>query len=205
MITAYDPFTKKVFLQRARGLFTYEYGASQTARVNRWTKLHDEAIVGYAQMSGTIDPIRRQFVLVGGYNDPGTFVMNLDGPDYNPQRITTTNGGVIEGTQAPGLAYDPGSARILAWDGSRRATNPSSVWSLNLETGQWTEIQTDGSGMGLNTGSTGTFGRWRYVPTLNQFVAVPEIDQNAWLFSPDGGPPPDTTPPASPTNLRFKA
>ena len=194
MITAYDPVTKKVFFQRARGLYTYEYGDSKTSRVNTWTKLHDEAIAGYSQMSGTIDPVRRKFVLVGGASSPGTYLMDLDGPDYKPKRLNTTNGAVIEGTQAPGLAYDPGTDRILAWDGSRKAVNPSAVWSLNVDTGNWTLIQTEGSSMSV-TGSTGTFGRWRYVPALNQFVAVSAIGQNAWLYSNSGTSVQDTLPP----------
>ena len=203
MITAYDPVTKKVFFQRSRGLFTYEYGASKTSRVNTWTKLNDKAIVGYDQMSGTIDPVRRKFVFVGGASNPGTYIIDLNSSDPSPQKLTTTNGAIIEGTQAPGIAFDPNTSRILAWDGSRLTTNTSAVWSLNVDTGTWTLVESEGSGMSVNTSSTGTFGRWRYAPSLDQFVAVISIDQNAWLYSNDGSPgqPPDVTPPDPPSNL----
>ena len=213
-ITAYDPETKKVFMQRQRGFFAYEYGDSKTSRVNEWTKLNDKAIGGYQQMSGTIDPVRRKFVLVGGYKKRGTWLIDLDDSSPSPERLKTTNGAVIEGTQAPGIAYDPGSDRILAWDGSRRSKNSSSVWSLNVDSGQWTEIETEGSGMSVS-GSTGTFGRWRYVPALKQFIAVISTKENAWLFStssaegktvsnispppPSGGKKPVSNDPTSPS------
>ena len=183
MITAYDPETKKVFLQRERGLYTYEYGDSKTSRENTWTKLNDKAIPGYNQMSGTIDPIRRQLVLVGGWKRPGTWLIDIDDSSPKPERVKTTNGEVIERAQAPGVAYDPGTKRILAWDGSRRSKDPSAVWSLDLDAKQWTQLETQGGGPSINKGSTGSYGRWRYVPALSQFVAVISVKQNAWLFS----------------------
>ena len=195
MITAYDPVTNKVFFQRERGLFTYEYGNSKTSRVNTWTKLNDEAIPGYNQMSGTIDPVRRKFVFVGGASTPGTYLIDIDSSNPSPQQLTTTNGGVIESAQAPGVAYDPNTNRILAWDGSRLTTNTSTVWSLNVDTGNWTLAHAEGSGMAVNTNSTGTYGRWRYAPSIDKFVAVISVDQNARLYSNSGAPGQDTIPP----------
>ena len=192
VISAYDPVTKKVFVKNNNHFFTYEYGDSPTSQVNHWIRLDNSFIPGYAQMSGTIDPVRRKFIFVGGASSPGTYLIDLDGPDYTPQELVTTNGAVIEGTQAPGVAFDPETSRILAWDGSRVSVNPSEVWSLDVDRGEWTLIQTEGSGMSVS-GSTGTFGRWRYVPSLNQFVSVISVNQNARLFSTDIDG--DTTPP----------
>jgi len=141
--------------------------------------------------------VRRQLVLVGGNTTPHTYLVSVDGtPNYALRPLSTSNGASIEGTQAPGLAFEPTTKAILAWDGSHKNSNPSTVWSLNPDTGQWTLKTSTGTSLTTNPKSTGTYGRWQYVPTLNKFVGVMDIDQNAWLYQTSGtDDPTDTSPP----------
>ena len=81
----------------------------------------------------------------------------------------------VTSQQSPGIAYDPVADRIVAWHGG------SSVYTLDMATGVWTEVA-------VNPGPTaaapqwGTFGRWGYVPQYGIFVLINDIDQNAWVF-----------------------
>ena len=193
VLTAYDKQTRKVFVRTPSDLYTYDYDA------NVWERLATDNIAGFTWFySMTLDPVRRKLVLVGGRDTPHTYLISLDGnPNYNLTPLSTSNGQSIEGTQAPGVAFDPTTNNIIAWDGSKRNSNLSTVWSLNPETGQWTLKASTGTSMVTNPSSTGTYGRWQYVPQLNKFVGVADVDQNAWLYQISGtGNPTDTSPPS---------
>jgi hypothetical protein len=42
-----------------------------------------------------------------------------------------------------------------------------------------------GKGSTRNNGSKGVFGRWRYSPKSNVFIAINSVDRNVWLYQPD--------------------
>jgi hypothetical protein len=193
LLSAYDKVTKKVFIRASFGLYTYDYDA------NTWELLSLDQISGSIwAYSMTLDPVRRQLVLVGGDSSPHTYLIPLDGnPDYALIPLATSNGESIEGTKAPGLAFEPTTKTILAWDGSKRNSNLSTVWSLNPDTGQWALKASTGTSMVTNPRSAGTYGRWQYVPKLNKFVGVMDVDQNAWFYQASGtGEITDTAPPS---------
>ena len=140
--------------------------------------------------SAAIDLHHRKFVIVG---PAGVHLIDLDSGNYAPQKLTTTGPNtIVEDGRSPGLAFDSIRNVIVAWDGSDRGTTPETVYNLDLDTAQWVAYTAPGGPAG--GGTTGTFGRWQFVPNLNAFVVVNSVDENAFLFEADTSLI-DTTPP----------
>ena len=88
--------------------------------------------------------------------------------------LATTNAPGVLSESSPGVGYDPVADRIVVWSGG------SSVYALNMDTKAWTQVATN-TGPGA-AASTGTFGRWAYIPQYRVFALINDIDQNAWVF-----------------------
>lgn len=163
-MTAYDAATKQVFVKDQRYFFSY------SVETGAYTKLNTEYQAVDYHLSATIDPKRRQFVMVGN----GVQVIDLN--TYKMTTLNTTNAPELVTSQhAPGVAYDPVADRIVAWRGG------SEVWALNMDTGVWTQVATN-AGPTTPAYVMGVFGRWDYIPAYKVFVLVNSIDENAWVF-----------------------
>jgi hypothetical protein len=159
----YDPVSKRVLLHDNAAL--YRYDLEQDA----FEQLLAEDEIDY-HMSGVIEPQARKLVLVGTGN---VLVYDIDGDDHSRKPLDTTGADELVGSVYPGLAYDPDSGHIVAWNGGDTA------YSLDLDTGIWTAL-TSPNGPGV-ANETGTFKRWRYVGD-SSFVLVNGPRQNAFLF-----------------------
>jgi hypothetical protein len=97
---------------------------------------------------------------------------------------------------APGLAYDPVSKKLVGWHGG------ADVYTLDTATWQWSRVSPAATNAVVPTApnSNGTFGRFRYVPSKNVFVAVNRVDENVYFYklSAGGGIAPPAAP-AKPT------
>ena len=188
LASAYDPLTQNVFVRTEWQFYSYNYDA------NAWQKLGGLSFLpDFSLSSAVIDPTNRLYVVVG---PAGVYIIELDSGDYTPRPISTSGPNVIiDDGRSPGLAYDPERKVIVAWDGSDRGTTPDTVYDLQIDpiagTGQW--VATSAPGGPSGGGTRGTFGRWRYVPSLKAFVVVNHVDENAFLYRANTNP--DTTPP----------
>ena len=175
--SAYDPVTKKVFMRTNRYLYAYDFDN------NSWERLSgDDLISGFSFKSAAIDPVRRKFVIVGGKSAGSVHVIDLSpGSNYQQTQLTTTGDTTMVQGKSPGVAYDPVNDRIVAWDGARESTPPiDTVYALNLDTLIWS-AHTFPNGPTQDV-TTGTFGRFAYVPSLQAIVAVSSVDENAFLL-----------------------
>lgn len=172
--TAYDPNTQKVLVHTESAHTTlYSYDPLNKT----YQKLGNTEIYLDYHMTGVVDPIKKKFVIVGGGTSANGGVVVYDigpGSTYQPQRLTTTGGSAIVNSLYPGLAFDPVSGRIIAWNGG------DTVYSLNLDTNVWTAITYPG-GPGPAQ-ETGTNKRWSYSPESGVFVLVNSMDQNAYTL-----------------------
>ncbi len=198
IVTAYDPNTGLVFLYD--DLFFYSYNPS----TNAYTRLTSvQQAIGY-HLNATIDPVRKKFIMVGFDSVAGGGrVWSVDiapGSTYSLQQVATNGGSAIIGTLYPGVAYDPVADRIVGWSDN----TPNVVYSLNLDTRQWTATSASG---GPTPAGNGTHGRWRYSPTSNAFVLVNRVDDDVLIYraSTAGGGAPDTQAPSTPTALAASA
>ncbi len=179
-VSAYDPLTGKVFfVNTAAPLHQYD------PITDTWTKLTDLSIGNYK--SGTIDPKRRKFVIVGA-----GVVYAYDLPpktDFSRKTLITTGANEITSGARIGIVYDPVSDRIIAWNGG------ADLYSLNLDTLVWTKIPPAPSNTVIPTAAaaTGTYGRFQYIPSKNAFIVVNSIDENVFIYkSPSNATPAPT-------------
>jgi len=179
MDTAYDPNTGKVFVDDLQYLYSYDLSANSYTRYD-----NSQQGINY-HTTAVIDPKRKKFVMLGAGD---AWIIDI-GPTstYAIQPLTTSGGSAIINSDYPGLAYDPVSDRIVAWNGG------NTVYSLNLDTNVWTSATYTGGPAAM---ANGTYKRWSYSPALNLFVSYNSVDSNGYAFrlTPASGSS-DTTPP----------
>jgi hypothetical protein len=175
-VAAYDPDTRKVYIHDAQYLYSYTY------ETNTYARLSSAQSLGQS-LTATVDTKRKLFVIVG---EGRVYAYSLAaGSNYARQSWSTTGATGAMQAGAIGLAYDPASDRIVAWDGG------NTVYSLNPDTKVWTAI-TNASGPGPAL-SNGTYGRFAYSPASGVFVVVNSVDSNAYALrlSASSGIPPN--------------
>jgi hypothetical protein len=167
MVSAYDPATGNMLVCGPNSNNALmEFNPTN----NTWTtKINYSCAYG---QNAALDPDMRAFVAVGnGY----MLVFNLNGGTRENWSSSTNGPDNVINARYPGIEYDPVSKRLVAWAGGR------DVYSLNIQTRTWTRH----TGTGDNPGSaisTGTFNRWRYVPSKNVFIVVNSIDANVFAY-----------------------
>lgn len=185
-VTAYNPFTQKVYIADQATLYSYSYESDQ------YTALTSHSIG--QEMTGVFDSKRQLFVMVG---NGVVYAYDVSAnSNYQRQTWNTSGGSSIVNANNPGVAYDPVTDRIVGWNGG------NTVYSLDPTTKVWTPTSFSG-GPGPAV-STGTFKRWAYSAASGVFVVVNSVDSNAFaLRLAAGGTPPsaDTTAPTTPTNV----
>jgi hypothetical protein len=166
-MTAYDPVTGLVFLHDRQYLYSFD------SRQNSYTRL-SSANAGFSYFgAATIDPERRLFVVFTGN---GIAYYSIDeGSSYRQQNLSTSGGGPIVGASYPGVAYDPTTDRIVGWS----AGSGDSVYALNVDTRQWSQISYSG---GPRAVANGTHGRFRYSAASGVFVLANRVDDNVYIL-----------------------
>jgi hypothetical protein len=87
--------------------------------------------------------------------------------------------------EGPGLAYAKGF--LYGWANGDKVYRLDNLDLVN-QTGTWTELDFGGTGPTIDPNQyQGTYGRFRYSPKLDVFVAVNHVDANVWVAR-----PPDT-------------
>ncbi len=167
---AYDPDTQRVYYGSAGGLFAYDYGA------NAWTMVASDYI---ESMTSAIDTTRGLLVMVGNNS---VYAYDVGAGDFRRQDWSTAGSGDLLTDSPPGFDYDPTTDRFVGWRGG-------AVYALDPESQQWTAYDVEGG----PSHDDGVYGRWRYVPEINAFIAVTATDTDVYFFKfSEGGeiPPP---------------
>jgi hypothetical protein len=123
--------------------------------------------------TAAIDPGRELFVTIG---NGITWTFDLTDPTAGATQLTTTGPTQIESVRGAGLAYHPGSGKMVAWSGGK------SAHTLDLDTGEWTTVPSTGTVDPGPQTPLGTFGRWRYVPSKDIFIVVTSVDLNVFAY-----------------------
>lgn len=111
-------------------------------------------------------PVLQRFIVMGG----GYFkVFDTATSPATLLSVTPTGGTDLIAAKGPGLAYDPISGNIVGWCGG------NTVYFLDCLT--WTFTTQTHLG-GPVAASGGTWGRFRYVPSIDGFVTVNSVDAN---------------------------
>jgi hypothetical protein len=165
--TVYDPLSKKVYLFLHGELYDYDYDQ------DRWSQLDNDEI-SWSAFGLAIDTKRNVLVAAG---NGSIWAYDLDQQPYQRQYWSTSGGNEIVNAYAPGLEYDPVRDRIVGWAGG-------DVYSLNVDAKQWTRISVEG---GPDKVVRDTFGRFRYVPEYDVFIAISHVDEDVYFFKPAAG------------------
>jgi Kelch motif len=163
---------------------------SQRAALQAYDPSRDAWTAGWAptrvrvHATAAIDPARREFYVIGSgvSASPQMLRWNLDRPGP-PEDVTgrTTGDTDIEAAYGPGFDYDAARRRLVAWGGG------TDVYVLDAESLRWTRVPaaaTNDADPGPEN-STGTFGRFRYVPSLGLFVLVNSAEQDVFVYRAD--------------------
>jgi hypothetical protein len=168
VVADYDPNSGMVFLSDTLSFFRYDPAA------NKYQKLNSLRGVDY-HLSGVIDPVRKLFFMIGG---PAQFwaIDIQPGSRFALQDWARKVHGcdALLHANSPGLAYDLDSKQIVGWAGG------DTVYLFDPDTRTCTaETHTAGPGPAQ---PNGTFGRFRYFPSLGVFALVNGWKQNAFLL-----------------------
>ena len=165
---AYDPASKMLYFgSEKNGLFAYDYDK------NTWATLDDQPAVG---MGFTVDTKRGLLVGVGCGH---LVVYDITHGNFKQQSLKIPGGGeVINTGNAAGLDYDPVADRIVGW----AAWAPGKIYALDWEAKKWDLLQADGGPMPTATSKNGVFGRWRYVASVNAFIAVGDAWGDVYFY-----------------------
>ena len=129
--------------------------------------------LGERNRTAVIDPVNRYFISMG---DGQFFVWDLRTFRYfTPVTLGVSN---LQSARAPGLDYDPVSKKIILWKGG------TDVYSLDTSTWTWARIAAASTNTVTPTAPTptGTFGRFRYVPSKNEFILVNSVYGNVYIY-----------------------
>jgi len=165
---AYAPVSKRLFFGSAhRGLFAYDY------EKNTWAKLDDQPVDG---QGFAVDTKRRLLVGVGR----GRITLYDIGRNNFKQQTIKAPGAedVVNAGNAAGFDYDPVSDRMVGW----ASWAPGKVFGLDLDAKTWEVKQADGGPKVSPSARNGVFGRWRYVPSVNAFIAVSDAGGNVFFY-----------------------
>jgi hypothetical protein len=165
---AYDPGSRRLYFgSEHSGLFAYDY------EKNAWSKLDDQPVDG---QGFAVDTKRKVLVGVGR----GRITLYDIGRDNFKQQTIKAPGGedVVNAGNAAGWDYDPVADRMVGW----AAWVPGKVYAFDLDAKKWEVKQPDGGPKVTPTARNGVFGRWRYVASVNAFIAVSDAGGNVVFY-----------------------
>jgi hypothetical protein len=154
------------------GIHLYTYNP----HTKSWTTVGNGNVGDYHQ-SGVLDPGRGVYLMLGNGDNNS---MSITGTNF--KSLNMTNCGALASTQYPGLAYDPVQKLVVGWAGG------NNVYLYNATTDSCTSV-TYSNGPGSQQ-ANGTFGRFRYFPSLGVFAVVNGWQENGYtlrLTSGSGG------------------
>jgi hypothetical protein len=143
-------------------------------KTSEWTRYAAlNSWLGYGR-TAEIDPVENRYVMIG---QGEVRIWDLDHPKERHVVAETTGTTAAEELGYPGAAYHPGTKQIVVWGGG------VDVYALDVARLHWTHRATSGVNTTPPTAARqGTFGRWRYVPSLDVFVVVNDVCGNVFVY-----------------------
>lgn len=173
----YDAVTKTIYTRSKYGIFQYNIDAVT------WSKVYHYGAGWWDHPSGDLDPTNR---IIGYLGNCKIGVFDLGANSYTEYSETDFSGftEIVCATE-PGFVHDPNLGKFVAWHGdSANSINPEDVYVIDLiertiekRTPAPTNIV-----IPSQAARWGTYGRFRYVPTLNVYVVVNSIDENVYVY-----------------------
>lgn len=167
MFAAYDAVSGRVFVHDAAALWAFDQDS------NTYSLLHPSVSVPDL-VTGVMDPVRRLFVAVGGGHVRAWDVSPASDHAMKNWDATVSGCDALQNADAPGLAYDSHSQKIVGWAGG------DVIYLFDVDTQRCSTMSFVG-GPG-SPATHGTFGRFRYFPACGVFALVNDWQQNAFVL-----------------------
>lgn len=170
-----DPATGILWMQGAGGTGVF---CSWDPKADKWTRhnTYDKGWFDYYQ-TGAVGA--GKFFALGGNK---ALAWDLAHPEKQPVEVALTGAVEIKSANCPGLVWDPGRGRFMAWSGGKDvySIDPSS-WACAKATLASSNAVTPSAAE-----RTGTYGRFRYIASKDLFITVNRTDGNVYFFRPSG-------------------
>ncbi len=174
LTSAYDSTSNNIFVRSTYNINRY------SVEEDEWTQMVHEGWGWWGDnTTATIATNRRKIIFIGGTQTEHVSeygVYDIETKKYYTPNFTGDTE-ILSGN-APGVAYHPKSDTIIAWDGG------TEIYQLNMDTWNWTKITPTNSAdvKPGDSASTGTYGRFQYVPEYDIFIVVNDIYKNVFAF-----------------------
>jgi hypothetical protein len=174
-----DPSSGRVFFVGSQRAALQAYDPGGDRWFSGWTPVRVKV-----HATAAIDPVRREFVLLGSGKGGQLLRWSLDHPGGAEDLSKRTSGDKqIESAYAPGFDYDAAHQRLVAWPGG------TDVYVFDGQTLHWTRLPA-ASDNRVDPGPanpTGTYGRVRNVPRLDAVQLVKAAHHNLLAYRPPSG------------------
>ena len=172
--SAVDPVSGRVFV---RGNYPATRFAEWDPKTNKWTDRTGRVNnrTDYYK-TAAIDPVGRRFFGIGRGQ---VYMYEFGKPGKVKQQVITTKGPQdIVKSACPGLAYDPVIDKLVGWGSG------SDLFTLDLTALTWAKVEPAAANKVTPSKrcGTGTYGRFRYVPSKNVYVLVNSWDTNVFVY-----------------------
>ncbi|MDZ4812568.1 MAG: kelch repeat-containing protein [Pseudomonadota bacterium] len=159
-----DPQTQRVYGRSENLLYSFD------ASLGTWTQRSEEFSAG-SYKNAVLDPVRRHYYwYVQGETTLRWYdISNASANNLQSQSRATSGCAAFMADGDAGWQYDPVLDRLVAW------TNGDNVYLLNPDTGA---CETRTFSNGPTAVEAGTFGRFRYIPSMNKYIVCNSIDAN---------------------------
>jgi len=163
LAAAYDPNNGLVYMHDSFDLRSFN------PSTNAWSKRSSASVSG-GLTAGVVDPVRKKyFSSVSGATTLYWYDIASPTATVAPQSAPTTGCAGFLGSERVGMEYDAVQDRIVGWNGG------DTIYILNPDTLTCTTVSHVG---GPVAPGQGTYGRFRYSPSLNLFVVCNNVNQN---------------------------
>ena len=172
-LSAYDPVKNEIWVHSVGNVDLF---AKYIPGRNKWKAYGSRggnSWIDY-EYNAEIEPEKRLFVAVGH----GSVLVKKLGSGGSFRELKMRGSVSIQKADSPGLAYDPKLKKLVAWSGG------ANLYILDLKNKTWTKQRPAKSNRHIPPKATevGIFGRFRYVPAYDIFIAVTEVNKDVYLY-----------------------
>jgi hypothetical protein len=178
----YDPRSGHIWVWTRRGLFEVESNSKRET----WHERHPQRESRY--YTGALDPERGRLMFLGSGE---SIIFDVSKPKKTRLLKTAISGEKeIEKATAPGLAFDSKRRRFTAWSGQpETGLSPQSVYVFDADEMTWRRHTASDRTLPTVAArnrdyTTGTYGRFQYMPNRDVFILVNSIDENVFFYKP---------------------
>ncbi len=179
----HNSVTDKVYYHHESNGQLFEYDP----QTDQHTFLATNAIQSYTQPA--MDTTRNRMLVLGANSGRRVWLYDFNTPTptitdlRNDPNFTSGPGAVLADDNSFGFDYDPINDQYVAWRGG------ADVYFIDADTFAVTQTTGGGASVPGPQLNNGTFGRFRYVPSLGAFILANGIDSNVFFYKVDGSVP----------------